>query len=121
MIVVAALADAALVLLFVVLGRGSHNEGEALSGTLTVAAPFLIALATGWLLARAWRHPLSTRTGFVVWLVTLTVGMILRHTVFDRGTAASFIVVAGVFTALFLVGWRAVAGRLVPSRLVSTP
>lgn len=120
-IALAAVADAALVLLFVVIGRASHNEGEVLSGTLAVAAPFLIALAIGWLVVRAWRQPLSIRTGILVWLATWTIGMILRHTVFDRGTDVSFIIVAGLFTGLFIVGWRAVAGRLVTSRLVSTP
>jgi hypothetical protein len=44
-IAVAAVVDAALVLVFVALGRTSHEEGNLLSGTLSVAAPFLITLA----------------------------------------------------------------------------
>jgi hypothetical protein len=119
-IAVAALVDAALVLVFVALGRTSHEEGHVLSGTLGVAAPFLIALALGWIGARAWRHPLALRTGVIVWVTTVVAGMVLRRTVFDRGTALAFIIVATLFTGLFLVGWRAVAGRVVASRLVST-
>ncbi|MEY4173948.1 MAG: hypothetical protein RI900_1113, partial [Actinomycetota bacterium] len=41
--------DAVFVLLFVALGRSSHDEGgNAVTGTLSVAAPFLIALVVGW-------------------------------------------------------------------------
>jgi hypothetical protein len=119
-IAVAALVDAALVLVFVALGRTSHEEGQMVSGTLSVAAPFLIALGLGWVVARAWKHPLGLRTGVIVWLTTLVVGMVLRRTVFDRGTALAFIIVATLFTGLFLVGWRAIAGRVVASRLVPT-
>ena len=39
--------------------------------------------------------------------VTLILGMLLRNFVFDRGTATSFIVVAGAFLFATLVGWRA--------------
>jgi hypothetical protein len=117
-IAVAALVDAALVLLFVTLGRASHEEGQMLSGTLSVAAPFLIALGLGWVVARAWKQPLALRTGVIVWITTVVAGMVLRHTLFDRGTALSFIIVATLFTGLFLVGWRAIANRVVASRLV---
>jgi MFS-type transporter involved in bile tolerance (Atg22 family) len=120
-IAVAAVVDAALVLLFVALGRTSHDEGNVVSGTLAVAAPFLIALALGWVLARAWRQPLALRTGIVVWISTVVAGMVLRRTVFDRGTALAFVIVATLFTGLFLVGWRAVASRVVASRLVPAP
>jgi hypothetical protein len=119
-IALAALADAALVLVFVVLGRASHEEGRFLSGTLSVAAPFLIALGVGWVVARAWKQPITLRTGVIVWITTVVVGMVLRHTLFDRGTALSFIIVATLFTGLFLVGWRAIASRVVASRLVRT-
>jgi hypothetical protein len=119
-IAVAALVDAVLVLVFVALGRTSHEEGQMLSGTLSVAAPFLIALALGWVIARAWRQPIALRTGVIVWLTTVVAGMVLRRTVFDRGTALAFIIVATLFTALFLVGWRAIGGRVVASRLVPT-
>ncbi len=120
-IAVAAVVDATLVLVFVVLGRTSHEEGNLLTGTLSVAAPFLIALALGWIVGRAWRQPIALRTGVFVWITTVVAGMVLRHTVFDRGTALAFIIVATLFTGLFLVGWRAVAGRVQASRLVPAP
>lgn len=102
-----AVADVLFVVLFVALGRKSHDEGgNVVAGTLKVAAPFLIALAVGWLAARAWKSPTSPSTGMVIWVVTVAGGMVLRHFVFDRGTAVPFIIVASAFTLLFLVGWR---------------
>lgn len=112
-VVLAAAVDIVAVVVFVAAGRRSHDEGgNVVAGTLAVAAPFLIALGLGWLAARAWRQPFALSTGAVVWVVTIVVGMLLRRTVFDRGTAMSFVVVATVVTGVLLVGWRAVAGRI---------
>ena len=106
-VVWSAVADVLFVVLFVALGRKSHDEGgNVVVGTLKVAAPFLIALAVGWLAARAWNSPTAPSTGIVIWVVTVAGGMVLRHFVFDRGTAMPFIIVAACFTLLFLVGWR---------------
>lgn len=111
-VVTAAVADVVAVVVFVAIGRRSHDEGgNAVAETLEVAAPFLIALAVGWLAARAWRRPRAIATGLVVWVVTVVVGMLLRRSVFDRGTAASFVVVATIVTGVFLLGWRAAASR----------
>jgi hypothetical protein len=74
-----------------------------------VAAPFLIALAVGWIAARAWTRPMQVETAFVIWPITVAVGMGLRNLVFDRGTALPFIIVATVVTGVFLVGWRMLA------------
>lgn len=105
----AALADVIAVVVFVMLGRRSHDEASSLSGIAGVAGPFLVGLAAGWGVARAWRTPLALRTGVIVWVVTVALGMVLRHWAWDRGTAASFIVVATLVLGTFLVGWRAVA------------
>ena len=112
---VALLVDALCVTVFVILGRRNHDEGEAAAGVLRTAAPFLVALALGWALA-TWRRrpPTSLAFGLCVWLCTLVVGMVLRRTVFDKGTAGAFVVVATVFLGLFLVGWRLLATRVVP-------
>ena len=109
--VIAALADVAAIVVFVAIGRRNHQEGEAVDGILTVAAPFLIALVVGWIVARAWSRPMQVDAAFIIWPVTVAVGMVLRNLVFDRGTALPFIVVATLVTGLFLVGWRMVAAR----------
>lgn len=114
------LIDAALVVGFAALGRRSHDEGAALTGVLEVAAPFLIALAAGWLLARAWRAPVSARTGVVVWACAVAGGLALRSLVFDRGVAPSFMIVAALTLGVLLCGWRA-AVRLTPARRLIPP
>ena len=107
--VVAALADIVAIVVFVAIGRRNHNEGEAVDAILTVATPFLIALAVGWIVARAWIRPMQVETAFVIWPITVAIGMVLRNLVFDRGTALPFIIVATVVTGVFLVGWRMLA------------
>lgn len=100
--------DTAMVVLFVAAGRRTHDQDPGIQGLIETAAPFVIALFIGWLATRAWRHPESLLTGAAISAVTLVVGMLLRNFVFDRGTATSFIVVAGAFLFATLVGWRAV-------------
>jgi hypothetical protein len=108
---IAAALDVAVVVSFAVIGRRSHDEGSASRELIRVAAPFLIGLAVGWIIARAWRRPFDLGAGATVWVVTVVVGMLLRRLLFDRGTAFSFVVVATIFTGVLLIGWRVVAGR----------
>ena len=98
--------DTFAVVLFVAIGRREHERDSAISGLIGTAAPFLIALALAWLLLRAWRRPVDLRTGLGVWAIVVVGGMVLRNLVFGDGTAASFVVVATLFLALFVVGWR---------------
>ena len=108
-ITTAAVLDAALVIVFVSIGRTSHSEGLDLAGIAGTAWPFLAALAAGWLTARAWRHPLAVwPTGVVVWAATVVGGMLLRA-VSGQGTQFAFIVVATLTLAAFLLGWRLIA------------
>lgn len=105
--VLAFVIDVTCVLLFVILGRRSHDEGGSFVGsTLKVAAPFLIALVVGWLLARGWRNPTGLGTVGIVWVVTVALGMVLRNLVFDRGTATAFVIVTSIVTFVLLFGWR---------------
>lgn len=108
----AAALDVASIVVFVAIGRRSHDEsGNAVVGALKVAAPFLIALVVAWLALRAWRRPGDLTTGVQIWLVTVALGMVLRHFAFDRGTALSFIIVATIVLGVFLLGWRLVLAR----------
>ena len=107
--------DVVSVLAFVALGRETHDEEGTIEGIVVTAAPFLIALAAGWLLTRAWQTPISLRVGGGVLVTTIAGGMLLRRFVFEEGTATSFIVVATVFLTTCLLGWRALA-RLISRR-----
>jgi hypothetical protein len=109
---IAAALDIAVILVFDAVGRRNHDEGSGFGEVLRIAAPFLIGLAAGWVVARAWRRPFDLVTGCTIWVVTIAVGMVLRKTLFDRGTALSFVIVASVFTGVLLLGWRLVARRM---------
>ncbi|MEO5901967.1 MAG: DUF3054 domain-containing protein [Ilumatobacteraceae bacterium] len=112
-IALAAVLDVVAVVVFVAIGRRSHDEtGSVVAGIAKVAAPFLIALVVGWVVARAWRAPTTLSAIAVIWPITVALGMVLRHTVFDKGTAASFMIVAAIVTFVFLFGWRAIANRV---------
>ena len=83
-----------------------------LVGAAKVAAPFLIGLAVAWVAERAWHRPDDLKVGVGIWVLTIVDGMLLRRFVFDRGTAASFIVVASVVLGVLMLGWRLVLRRL---------
>jgi Protein of unknown function (DUF3054) len=116
----AAVLDVAAVLVFVVIGRASHNHGESVPGVASTAWPFLAGLGAGWLVARAWRRPMAlVPAGIAAWLGTVAVGMVLR-VVAGQGTAVSFIIVALCFLGLFLLGWRLLA-RIFSRQTPPTP
>jgi hypothetical protein len=104
--------DLTWVLLFVILGRNTHNEEPTFGGLVQTAAPFLIALALGWIVTRAWQDPYSTRTGIGVTASVLLLGIGLRRIAFDEGIALSFILVTVGFLVLTLIGWRLVLQRV---------
>ena len=111
-VALAALADVVAIVVFVTIGRRNHDEGTTISNIAGVAAPFLIALLIGWIAARAWARPMQVEAAFIIWPVTVAVGMVLRNLVFDRGTALPFIIVATAVTGVFLIGWRMIAATL---------
>jgi hypothetical protein len=109
---VAAAADTAWLVVFVVLGRSSHTEVESLPGVARTLWPFLVGLAVGWLVARAWRAPAAVvPTGMVVWPVCVAAAMVLRAGS-GQGVAVAFVGVALAFVGLGLLGWRAAAGAV---------
>lgn len=108
----AALLDVAVVIVFVIIGRSTHDEQNVLAATLGTAAPFLIALALGWavvLLRRQDPTAVGLQGGVVIWAFTWVGGLLLRSVVFHGGTAVGFVVVAGLALAVGLLGWRAIA------------
>ena len=117
---VAALLDVALVVVFAAVGRASHAESNPVVGALATAWPFLVGTAVGWVVVRVLRGrwPVEVGPGVTVWFSTVVFGMLLRH-VTGAGTAASFVVVASVVLAVFLLGWRALAAYLAGRRATS--
>jgi peptidoglycan/LPS O-acetylase OafA/YrhL len=113
-VIAAALFDAVLILAFAAIGRDTHQRGDVVTGVFLTAWPFLAGAALGWLAARAWRRPLSLRSGLAIWLGAVAGGMVLRA-VTGQTVVLAFVIVALLSLALFLVGYRALlalAGRL---------
>ena len=103
--------DALCILALVIIGTRNHDTDKGIGGVLYVALPFWIALIVGWIITRAHRSSNATATGVFVWIITVTLSMVLRNLVFDRGTAAAFIVVASVFLGISMNGWRIISTR----------
>lgn len=103
--------DAASVLALVVVGTRNHDTDTGVTAVLGVGVPFWIALATVSVLPVVGRDPRSTGAATAVWIGTVAIGMSLRNVVFDRGTAAAFVIVASLFLFATMFGWRAVARR----------
>ena len=108
------LLDAALIVVFAAVGRGSHAREATLLGPLETAWPFLAGLALSWLLTLAWRRPAAIlRTGVPVWIGTVGFGMLFRALT-GQGTTIPFVIVATLTVGAFLLGWRLIA--LIASR-----
>lgn len=106
--------DAAVIIVFAAVGRTSHQEASPVVGAVLTAWPFLLGAATGWALVR-WRGgrwPLRFGPGIPVWVCAVAVGMLLRAAT-GQGTALSFVLVASLVLAAFLLGWRAASDRRV--------
>jgi hypothetical protein len=119
-VLLSAVLDLVLVVLFTVIRRVSHGEGLGFAGVAQTAWPFLVGTLLAWLVFSAWRRPLAlVRTGLPVWLLTVIVGMLLRA-VSGQGIAVSFVIVATIVLAVFLLGGRAIvlpiAKRKSPAR-----
>ena len=122
-----AVLDVVLVVAFAAAGRASHDSA-ILAGLWQTSWPFLVGLAIGWLVTRAWRAPAApVRTGLGVWAATLLGGMV-RRVASGQGVVVAFVIVAGLVLLAFLVGWRALAAgiralrqrrRIAPDRKVS--
>lgn len=109
--------DAVLVVVFSTFGRGAHSEGLGVAQVWGTAWPFLIGLAVGWLILLTTRRPpAAVGSGVLLWLATLVVGMVIRGLGDGRVPHWSFMVVAGVVTAVLLIGWRAIRAAVVRRR-----
>ena len=109
---VLAVGDAAAIILFVVIGLSSHDEGVTVGSVLRVAVPILaLGLVVG-LVFGTYRRP-GIRTLLPAWLVAVVGGILIRYAIFHRPTTVAkllvFLGVALAFTLLFLLAWRLVA------------
>lgn len=104
--------DLVAVLVFVAVGRRSHDEASSLTGYLSTAAPFLLGAAASWAVLAVSRPGGWLLHAVAAWIVTVAVGILLRRFAFGDGAPASFIVVTAVVLAVLIVGGRALVERL---------
>ena len=113
--------DALAVIVFIAIGRRSHDESGSVTGFLHSVWPFLVGAAVGWAIAavvtrpRAFAPATLWPAGVTVWVSTVVIGMLLR-VASGQGTALAFCIVASIATAVLLLGWRAVAALVVRRR-----
>ena len=103
-------ADLICVLALAVGGKGSHAAGDSAWVILAIAWPFAVSVgsAHAWLTWGKRRTSRAWPEGVVVLAVTYALGMLLRALA-GRGLAPGFLVVAAVFLALTMLGWRGAA------------
>jgi hypothetical protein len=100
-------ADVICILVFAIVGRGSHGESTDLSGVVLTAWPFLAGYLSGLLISRGWRRPLSRPVSVTLWAATVVVGMLLR-VLTGAGVQLSFVIVATLVLGALLLGWRGI-------------
>ena len=110
--IIAGVIDVVAVVVFVVIGQRNHDGSSDVYGIINLAAPFLIALLTSWVVLRTWRGPFNRASFVATWVITVAGGLFLRRVVFDRGIATAFIIVT-VITLGLLLG----LGRLLSRKL----
>jgi len=98
--------DMAFILLFVSLGRSTHDHGVTVAGMASTTWPFAVGLGVAWLaLLSVHRTGVTLMDGSFIVVVIVVVGMALRALT-GQGIALAFIFVASAFLGLFLLGWR---------------
>jgi len=109
-------ADLLVLVVFVLVGRRSHDEGSGVEGFLRVWWPFAVGLMVATIASGTWRAPLEWRRAIVAWLVTVALGMTLRIAVQGRDFKPTFVIVTTVFVGAGMLGWRGLVRRArVPS------
>jgi hypothetical protein len=103
-------ADLVCVLALAVGGKSSHEASDSDWVVLAIAWPYALAagLAHAWLMSRGRPARRVWPEGTIVLAGTYALGMLLRA-ISGRGLAPAFLVVAGIFLALTMLGWRGVA------------
>ena len=103
-------ADLVCVLALALGGKNTHEAHDSEWIVLVIAWPFAVAtaLAHAGLLARKRPTLRLWPEGVIVLAVTYALGMTLRA-MSGRGMAPGFLVVAAIFLAVTVLGWRGLA------------
>jgi hypothetical protein len=109
------LGDAIALLAFATIGRANHGEAVSLTGVITTALPFLAAWFVVASLTGALGRPGSadsTRPGRLLpraalaWIVAIPLALVIRGITQHEQIQPAFAIVALLFNAVTLLGWR---------------
>ncbi len=103
------IADLACVLALAIGGKSSHDASESDWVVLAIVWPYAVAagLAHAWLASRGRQTRQVWPEGAIVLALTYVLGMVLR-VISGRGVAPGFLIVAAIFLAATMLGWRVV-------------
>lgn len=102
------LADLVCLIAFAAIGKSTHESGDSSWVVLAIVWPFVVGAFVGWVGAM-WNGMRGLRVwpgGVLILVVTYILGMALRD-ISGRGLATGFLIVAAIFLALTMLGWRA--------------
>lgn len=107
--IAAVAADLVCVFAFAFAGKSSHEAGDSSWVVLAIVWPFALSvlLAHAGVVVRRGRAARVWPEGVAVVLVTYGAGMLLR-VLSGRGIAVAFLLVAALFLALTMLGWRSI-------------
>lgn len=108
--------DIVVVMAFVVIGREDHGFVSDISDYARVAAPFIVGLVISSAVFKSWENPIDVRTGTLVAVGTVAIGMVLRKFVWGDGTALPFVLITTVFIVVGFVAWRIIVATVVRVR-----
>lgn len=109
------LGDAAVLVLFAITGRRTHEEAVGLAAAgevLMTAAPFVLAWVVATLALGAVSHERTASMGsmvrwtLVAWVLAAPLAMLFRALLLGRPSPLSFYLVAGAVPLALLLGWR---------------
>lgn len=115
------IADLIAIALFALFARLAHQtDGLALTfeGWASTFWPFAIGVLLAWILVvtRLWDDTRLYPAGVWTWLITVVVGLVIwgiRNQAFPHW---SFIIVASVASAVFMLGWRLITRFVIRRR-----
>jgi hypothetical protein len=105
--VLAAGVDLVCLMLFVGLGRASHDITSGFAWYFTVLWPFVVGWFVAALAFQVYRSPLDRWVMLAcTWVAGCAIALGLRATVTHRPTPIAFIIVTYIFIGLTTFGWR---------------
>ena len=99
--------DVICVVAFAIGGKDAHDAHASWWVVAAIVWPYLVGLGLGWV-AAIWNGMRGLKVwpgGVLILALTYVVGMVLR-VIAGRGIEPSFLLVAGIFLTVTMLGWR---------------